>query len=244
MKRLTAFFVLAVMLISQFAILAYADEPAVVFISDTGKDTNTGASANQAVKTLAVAYRKLAKGGTLVVCGPLTVGGSDTVFPATSGEVLITSLYNGTDYSHKGACLNISGRLYLSSDTEIRDIIIYAAPASMFFCCGNNAVFGKGISVSLNSNGSYPYIFGGTYGGKSGATSANNSFYDYTVQVDSGTWQTVRGGNYRSGSEQPMGFVGNVRVIINGGSFESVASGSDLAVVSATSFCAIFTAHS
>ncbi|MBQ1933978.1 MAG: hypothetical protein II370_03165, partial [Clostridia bacterium] len=109
----------------------------------------------------------------------------------------------------------------------------------MFFCCGNNAVFGKGISVSLNSNGSYPYIFGGTYGGKSGATSANNSFYDYTVQVDSGTWQTVRGGNYRSGSEQPMGFVGNVRVIINGGSFESVASGSDLAVVSATSFCGL-----
>ncbi|MBQ1212669.1 MAG: hypothetical protein IIX69_04515, partial [Clostridia bacterium] len=186
-----------------------------------------------------MAYRKLAKGGTLVVCGPLTVGGSDTVFPATSGEILITSLYNGTDYSDKGACLNISGRLYLSSDTEIRDIIIYAAPASMFFCCGNNAVFGKGISVSLNSNGSYPYIFGGTYGGKSGATSANNSFYDYTVQVDSGTWQTVRGGNYRSGSEQPMGFVGNVRVIINGGSFESVASGSDLAVVSATSFCGL-----
>ena len=83
MKRrgILACFAMLLVLILAIGAAAYdfaPDSSAVVFVSDSGADTNSGASAETAVGTLGRAYELLAnsKGGTIVVCGAVTV--SDT----------------------------------------------------------------------------------------------------------------------------------------------------------------------
>ena len=239
MKR-TLLFALCMILLASLcfgaANIAAADDGGVVYISDDGADSNEGTLAKP-VKTLRTAYKRINGNGTVVVCGPLSVNSAENYLPSSQGKVYITSKYDGR--THYSGVLRVGGKLYLGGDTEFSEIDIEAAPATMFFCCGNNVRFGEGISVSLSGSGSYPYVFGGTWGGRSGATSDNNSFFGYTVQVDSGTWTCVRGGNYRTDSNQPMGFVGDVSVIINGGLLTGTGSGTDLAVLSATSFCGL-----
>lgn len=212
----------------------------VIYISDSGKDTAAGTSATAPKKTLASAYSALGrKGGTVIVCGTLTLSNtSGFVFPSCDGEVKITSSHNGETFNL--AKLVLKNKTYISGDTVFENLTIESVPSNMVFCCGNNVTFGDGLKVRLSSSGNYPYIFGGTYGGKPGMSVDGCSFKDYTVTVNSGNWSAVRGGNYRDDNAQPMGFVGGVSVIINGGTFMGTGnSTTDLAVISATSFCGL-----
>jgi len=241
MKRLLHIFLcvgIAIIITVSFGPVTYAED-AVVYISDKGSDSNSGKSADAPVKSMRTAYTKLGNGGTVVVCGVTTLAGSDFSLPKAQGKVVITSKYAGVDHLKNGAKLLVNGRVYISGETEFNNISVSATPASMFFCCGNNVTFGENITTAVRGSGSYPYIFGGTFGGKSGATTANSSFFDYTIRVDSGTWQGIRGGNFRENSSNPMGVIGNVTVVINGGTVISTGSGTNNGVVSATSFCGL-----
>ena len=212
----------------------------VIYVSDSGKDTAAGTSSTAPKKTLASAYSALGKnGGTVVVCGTLTLANADGfVFPSCDGEIKITSSHNGETFNL--AKLVLKNKTYISGDTVFENLSIESPAGNMIFCCGNNVTFGDGLKVRLTSSGSYPYIFGGTYSGKSGMTVDACSFKDYTVTVNSGNWSCVRGGNYRDDGSQAMGFIGDVSVIINGGTFVGTGnSTTDLAVISATSFCGL-----
>ncbi|MBQ1933685.1 MAG: family 43 glycosylhydrolase [Clostridia bacterium] len=219
----------------------FAADGNVIYVSDSGKDTAAGTSSTAPKKTLASAYSALGKkGGTVVVCGTLTLSNSaGFVLPSCDGEVTITSSYNGETFNL--AKLVLKNKTYISGDTVFENISIESPAGNMIFCCGNNVTFGEGVKVRLTSSGSYPYIFGGTYAGKSGMTVDACSFQDYTITVNSGNWSCVRGGNYRDDGSQPMGFIGDVSVIINGGTFVGTGnSTTDLAVISITSFCGLY----
>lgn len=217
-----------------------ADEGGVVYVSDKGNDSAAGTSASAPKKTLASAYSKLGKkGGTVVICGNLTLSNSAGVtLPSSNKEIKITSSYGSESFS--AAKLIIKNHIYISGDTVFENISIEAPAALRIHCCGNNVTFGDGIKVRLTGSGSYPYIYGGTYGGKSGMDVDGCTFKDYTITVNSGMWSCVRGGNFRDDSAQPMGFIGNVKVIVNGGTFTGTGnSTTDMAVTSATSFCGL-----
>ena len=92
MKHRGIFACFAVLLGLMLAIgaAAYTFTPgsdAIVFVSDGGADTNSGADAAQAVKTLARAHELLTaqKGGTIVVCGVVTVADASGFAPADAG---------------------------------------------------------------------------------------------------------------------------------------------------------------
>ncbi len=212
----------------------------VIYISDSGKDSAAGTSATAPKKTLASAYSALGKkGGTVVVCGTLTLSNTaGYVFPSCDGEVKITSSHGGETFNL--AKLVLKNKTYISGDTVFENLSIESVAGNMIFCCGNNVTFGDGLKVRLTSSGSYPYIFGGTYAGKAGMNVDACTFKGYTITVNSGNWSCVRGGNFRDDSAQPMGFIGDVSVIINGGTFVGTGnSTSDLAVTSITSFCGL-----
>lgn len=230
----------AISSIGTLGAVAAADGDKVIYVSDSGNDSAKGTTASAPKKTLSSAYSALGKnGGTVVVCGTLTLSNSSgVVLPSSSGAVKITSTHNGESFPN--AKLAIKNNLYIGCDTVFEGITLECPVALKIFCCGNNVTFGNDIKVRLSGTGSYPYIFGGTYGGKSGMSVDGCSFDDYTITVNSGTWSCVRGGNYRDDSSQPMGFIGNVRVVINGGSFVGTGnSTTDIAVISTTSFCGL-----
>ncbi len=245
MKRIVRMLIAGMCIVSVLGGMSMAEDVSaasdkVIYISDSGKDSAAGTSATAPKKTLASAYSALGKkGGTVVVCGTLTLSGSAGVaFPSCDGEVKITSSHNGETFNL--AKIVLKNKTYINGDTVFENLTVESVPGNMIFCCGNNVTFGDGLKVRLSSSGSYPYIFGGTYAGKAGMNVDGCTFKDYTITVNSGNWSAVRGGNFRDDSSQPMGFIGDVSVIINGGSIVGTGnSTTDLAVTSITSFCGL-----
>lgn len=167
-----------------------------------GNDQNTGGSVSTALKTLNAALIRLGEeGGTIVVCGPLTLA-ADAELSSSAGKTTVTSVYGGVDYADQnGARIIFAGNVYLSSELVFENLKLYFQKNTpMVFCQGNSVTFGAGLTCSYIS--AAPAIWGGTYCGRSGVTAASAMYYDYTIRIDSGTWYYVRGGA-RDGEEQP-----------------------------------------
>ena len=118
----------------------FAADGNVIYVSDSGKDTAAGTSSTAPKKTLASAYSALGKkGGTVVVCGTLTLSNSaGFVLPSCDGEVTITSSYNGETFNL--AKLVLKNKTYISGDTVFENISIESPAGNMIFCCGNNGL--------------------------------------------------------------------------------------------------------
>ena len=215
-------------------------ESSVVFVSDAGSDSADGLTPQTAVKTLAAAQKKLQSGGTVVLCGVLTVStDAAAVFPDFKGAV-ITSRYGGVDYAATaGAKLVTSKDLRLSGDLTF-EYMYFQADADVFFCGrGHNVTFGDGLTVIRGAKASrLPILLGGD-NATANSSVRSLSFYDYTLTVNSGSWYYVKGTNNRSSETHPVGFCGNVTVRINGGEFRATGgadSVSDLYFVSVGGF--------
>lgn len=210
----------------------------VVYLNPvSGNNKNTGASAGEALASLPNAYRKLGpEGGTIVLCGKLTLSSSSLIFPvAKDRHITITGIYGSEDFS-KNAIISAAGSITLNGDTTFENLTFTATDPIFIFCNGNNVTFGEG----LDFNGSNPpTIIGGSDASASGATVSSCTHYNYTIRIDSGTWNYVNGGNYRpssyeNGTRYPVGMTGNVSVIINGGTFKARgSSATDRNVISA-----------
>ena len=100
--------------------LAVSAADAVVYVSDAGSDTAAGTSDAAPLKTLAAAYDTAGKGGTVVVCGPLTLSGNALHLPQSSGTVTITSVFGGVDYTKQGGAVLLEpvGELRVSIPTS------------------------------------------------------------------------------------------------------------------------------
>jgi len=207
----------AVLLVFAFHISmphALAAEKAV-YVKDGGR--GNGSSASVPCGSLSSAYSYLGEGGgTIVICGKTTL--SSTLTPVEhSGKVVITSCYGGVDYRvTNNASLVFLESMYLSGDTEFNELNIIATVASgassmypyrSISARGHDITMGKGINCTLdNGCKTNVSVIGGS----------GKAYNDITQNIvfESGTWQRVRGGASKAGSE---GY--NINFTVNGGTF-------------------------
>ncbi len=205
-----------------------AGSDAVYYVSNTaGSDSNAGTAASAPLKTLGKAYSKMTSGGTIVICGEVSIAKS--FVPANAGgTVVYTSVHGGVNYaSSKGAKLLIGANMAFLNDTYFENIRLYISASSLVFSGRyHNFGFGTGVTVYNNSTASdfvYPTIIGGYNNPTTVAMGSSSA--DYTVTVKSGTWQSVYGGNRRSSASNSVGELsGDVAVTIYGGSFRGEVS--------------------
>ncbi len=136
---------------------------AVVYVSDAGSDSASGTSDATPFKTLAAAYDMVSGGGTVVVCGPLTLSGGALHMPQSSGTVTLTANYGGVDYTRQnGAVLNLSGYTYLGGDTVFENIKINDSSSFYFnqLICGGQSrtAFSHGAHPRANPSGIFPSV--------------------------------------------------------------------------------------
>ena len=201
----------------------------VVFLSDNGSNSNTGRSASSPVETINQAFKVLGnEGGTIVVCNTATIDTSaEATFPSHEGAVTITSVYGGIDYrGEKAASLAFNVDVFLGGDTVIENIDITNVNGAEIYCRGNSLHIADGVACTYTQNPMA--IWGGTDCALSGTTVNNTKFYDYTIEIDSGDWHYVRGGSVRTGESQAVGTIGNVTIIINGGTITSTTTSKSM----------------
>ena len=233
MKHRGIFACFAVLLGLMLAIgaAAYTFTPgsdAIVFVSDGGADTNSGADAAQAVKTLARAHELLTaqKGGTIVVCGVVTVADASGFAPADAGgAVVYTSVYGGTDYRTGGAKLSAAANMSFANDTYFDNIeIAYTKGALVFSGNFNDLGFGAGVTCVKDSTQTLtaPLLVGGV--NYPATVAEGSSDKDYTITVAGGTWQGLMSGNRRGTAKHAIGVLsGDIAVRISGGTFDTGA---------------------
>lgn len=207
-----------------------------VYVSDSGSDSNDGNLSAAPLKTLKAAYKKLGGDGTIVVCGKLTLNAAS--FPKSGAVVKITSVHQGENFADAGAAIVFASLLNIRGDTLFENITFSqkGGPHSLS-CLGNNVTFGKGINC-VKTGKFYPSIIGGMSITSKNTTHADASFYNYTIRIDSGQWHCVQASNRRNNDAHVMGETGNVRLVINGGSFHATggASHRDSSVIGVGSF--------
>lgn len=234
MKKIICFIMLILAVFVFGAFIASAEET-VIFVCDDGNNMNDGTSADSPLKTLGAAYDHFgADGGTVVVCGKLTLADDALKMPKNSGWVTITSRWDNVDYAAiSGASLSLSGYTYLGGNTRFCDITLNDSSAFYFnylICGGNSLEIGNDVTCT-DSYGLFFTIFGGTLINSS--VSMNSAcFYDYTITVNSGSWYGIYGGNKRADTTAAtMGSTGNVKVIINGGTYVGKTANQSYAMV-------------
>ncbi len=189
----------------------------VVFVSASGDDNAVG-TVSAPLKSLYAAFRALPYGGTIVVCDEMTL--ESTEFPASKGNVTITSVY-GTDYRTSGAALVLKGNIYLKSSVNFKNLNIVLSKENIHFVCnGNHTVFGKGIKVNLgesvtydpdtDTSSPYPRITVGA----TGLVGADGGY----LEVHSGTFAQIIGGSSGSNSAPHSG---DTTIVIHGGTFNA-----------------------
>ena len=183
----------------------------VVYVNGTsGRDENSGETADKAVQTLATAYLYCAEGGTIVVSGSTTV----TAWPThTDKSVTITSKYsdvvNGTvDYRNTAKLVldfeDISKSAILEADTIFNNIIFSMSKAQSIFASGYKLTLGDSIKVvdaSGNETTSLLSIYGGGY---------NKAVDKVNLEIYDGTYKAIYGGsnaNVAIGNEFTKGAV-------------------------------------
>ena len=245
MKKLSSSLLVVIALLLLFSLLIYADEITpddsndenvelpVVFVSDKGNDENLGNSAAKPFKTLNKAYEDISlTGGTVVICGKLSLVGENSTLPYHEKNIKITSYYEGVDYRQKNkAEIYIEDQLSIlgAGSTEITEVKIRSAKSANIFCNGSDVTFGTGIDNYYES-GTYPSIYGGIILSYENSLS-DGDFSSYTITVKGGYWHHISGGNLRIDKYAPLSTISNVTVNIHGGTY--VASDNDLYTTSA-----------
>ena len=179
----------------------------VVFVSDSG--VGSGASADYALSTLTDAFAALPNGGTVVVCGEVTVNGTYTA--ASDAEYKVTSVYGGVDYREtNGAHILFEGNLYLYSDTVFDGVDIVSGKNACYLVFnGYKGVVGEDVNCTQEPNVStYVCIVGGT-------RHNNYELHKTDLTVNGGTWYHVYGASTAAANFPDM----TVSLTVNGGEF-------------------------
>ncbi len=189
-----------------------------VFVSNSGNDNAYGNTKDTAVKTLTRAVQSLNEGGTIIICDNITI---------TENVHLITDSSNVNLRGLKGSeTISVGYDIYLYSNFNIDSIKFKVTASNKFiYAQYNDLVIGNNVTCSKTSTTSLG-ITAGYY-----AQNANTSYADLCsdedcyIEVNSGTWRYVRGGNRRNGTSAPLGhYSGDMTILINGGTFDATAS--------------------
>ncbi|MBQ4151134.1 MAG: hypothetical protein IJC81_04965, partial [Clostridia bacterium] len=189
-----------------------ADEP-TVYVSGFGNDANPGTK-DLPLKTLQAGFHALPFGGKLVMVTAFTLDETTNEFPETDGLVTLTSHDGVTDYrSLYGAKLYLVGQLMLRGDMKFENIDFVACDKDRVIICNNHyACFGEGINCSTASK---DINLIGITGGGNRRYPAKGS----TIEIHSGDWFRIRGGQRSSDLES---FDGDISIAIYGGTFHEM----------------------
>ncbi len=205
----------------------------VVYLRTGGMPTGKGATPETAINSLARAVGLLRDGGgTVVISGAYSLE-YEMHLPHHTGNITVTSVYDGSDYRRSGAKLGIAKNLYFYGDYTIENInMVSEVDNTIIVCNYRNVTFGDNILSSLGANiSTYPLILAGCNVALGGAFEEDLSLHgECNITVNSGKWAYLRGGNRRSNSSYPN-FSSDedavLNITVNGGEFMSKA-GSNL----------------
>ncbi|MBQ8836678.1 MAG: hypothetical protein IJ002_04120 [Clostridia bacterium] len=177
--------------------------PKTVFVDGTGKTDG-------AYTTFAEALANMPGGGTIVVVGDIYVNNAVTL--ATGGELLITSVYDGEDYTDVAA-IKVANDIELGCAVTFKDIVLdkVATGNDFIFANGNALTIDEGVYCRNNLATNYIVLVGGA---KSGTFVGDSS-----ITVKSGYFRNIHGGNYNGT------FKGNSTVNFFGGYVDNMITG-------------------
>ncbi len=180
----------------------------VVYVSSAGSYDSVGASADSPTSSFARAVELCQGGGTIVICGSVTpTEGAEgvtlpAVLPENYNKITVTSVYNGVDYRQDAkvnAKLYLSGSIYFNGDFEFTNVTFETvAAATKIVCNYNDITFGEGFSTVNNIGGFSVLIVGHDVVSKWQTEEKLSCANDCTINVNSGTFTYLRGGNYRA----------------------------------------------
>ncbi len=179
------------------------------YVRDGG--SGNGSSPQNAAPTLAAAYAMLPEGGTIVLCGPVSIT-ENTAMPASTRAYTLTSVYGGTDYREAGAELRLSGNIGFYAPTTLEKINIRAEKSPIWISFnGSTARIGAEILCTLAPNATtYPSLVGGTRRNDFAISGAN-------LTVESGSWYQVYGANTAAADFPNL----STALVVTGGDFYS-----------------------
>ena len=231
-KKMLSFILTICLLVgglSLYLARVYAAEETVVYVDGVnGLDTNDGFTDLTPVKTMKKAY-SLIQGketATIAVIGEVTLAEEDLdyqgvvqnvecyVFPAHTGEVVITSKVGNKEYEN--GALNFGAKAFsLSGDTTFENIAV-SNNAEIIFACYHKLTLGKGVKKTSGSSITrYPakYIYMGI---GSSTIQAGYTVGDVYFTMDSGSIANLYGGNKSYRLDDAANY--DVNLEINGGS--------------------------
>ena len=180
-------------------------EPAPTLVYVDGTDKTDGAYTDLGAAALA-----LREGGTIVVCGDTKVDSAVTL--SAGGELLVTSVYGGVDYTGSAALL-ISNDITLDAPTTFKDIVLEkAATGNDYIVANGNALtIDDGVYCRNNLATNYITIVGGALSGTFEG--------DSNITVKSGYFRNIYGGNYNGT------FKGDSNITFIGGYVDNMVAG-------------------
>ena len=227
MKKL---FGLAILLVvaAMLAISSFAAEK-TVYIAAGGDDANDGASFKSPVKTIEQAYKLIGENdGRIILCSYLNVGTGYTL-PKHNGKVTFTAT-DGKYYFPLGK-IAFAQSLTLSGETAFERVGISASGSSFLAAAGNDLTIGKKVETA----GDVIILAG--FNVPEGTKAEDVSFSnDVTINVASGDFLYIRGGNRRATGLSPFGDIsGNITINITGGNFTARDTATNLSAATGMS---------
>lgn len=186
----------------------------VVFAKDEGN--GNGLSAGNPT-TLQNAFSLVKEGGVIVVCGQATIS-SSLNSAANSKPVTITSVWDGKDYRESGAKVVLGNTWAFNGEVTLENLnVITDKSAPLIRFNAYNAHIGQGFNVTKPEKyEKYPELMAGK--------SSEFSKAEYTLTVDSGTFQRVFIVNNKEGANNNEI---KANLVINGGEFFGSVYGSN-----------------
>ena len=172
----------------------------VVYLSDSGSDSNSGVTADKPFKTLTKCYATLSKtkGGAIVIVGEFAPIGHFAA-PLHTGKVTI----RGNDEDAKYVIEGATRRFHLGGPTEFTDITIEQNKDMLFIGRFND--FTISSTVNHVKNGGNAFIVGGGQGGTGKKpTDTDYTPKSYTLTVNAGQWNDIMG-SIRGSLSSPSG---------------------------------------
>lgn len=194
---------------------AYApsSDPSVLYVRDGGD--GDGKQFLSAMGSLTEAQAALPKGGTIVICGKVTVDAAVTL-----GAVTLTSVYDGIDYRvTDGAHLELSRSLSFTGDATLRALDVVAKANGTYLSAeGNSLTVDEDVHCRIfkgNRTEDYPALVAGS------VALSTSLRRDLHLTVKSGTWGSLSGGQFSTAADASATrrIEGNVTVDIYGGRF-------------------------
>ncbi|MBQ9428336.1 MAG: family 43 glycosylhydrolase [Clostridia bacterium] len=198
-----------------------------VYLASGG--SGDGSSAQSPLGDLNAAVAALGGGGSVVLCGPYIIDAAYTVAPHAY-PLTLTAFDGVTDYTRRGATLDLSAKFVLGGETMIEFLTFTARKSGTIYAAGHPLTVGENVDTVLaDGNTTYHNLIGGLN------TELKNPSTE--LVITGGHWNIVRAGYNQLGLEA-SGL--SHTLVISGGVFYDYVAGGSRAMTSGTVDMRIF----